>query len=224
MPRRPDPTAADALTSAVSVALIAGAVWTALFGPTGDVPLHFGMDGRPDRWGDRNAVALLLGGLGLLNGVVGALTSLARGRSQDAARRRALGMNQTVAALAFGGAGAFGAYMSLGGHAQADGAAPMAAASMLFLLIGAFLGRTGQNPAVGVRTPWTYKSRLAWERSNRLAGRAFFWIGLIGLAASPFAPQPLGLQLTVGAVLLSALAAVIESWRVWRTDPDRQPF
>ena len=28
----------------------------------------------------------------------------------------------------------------------------------------------------------------------------------------------------VGAVLAAPLLSVIESWRVWRSDPDRQPF
>ena len=27
-----------------------------------------------------------------------------------------------------------------------------------------------------------------------------------------------------GAVVVAAFLAVVESWRVWRTDPDRQPF
>lgn len=224
MTARHEPNALDAMTSAVSVALIGGAAWIALFGPTGDLPVHFGIDGQPDRWGDRYEVAALIGGLGLLNAVVGTLTSLARRRSPDPARQRALGVNQLVTAVAMGGTGVFGATISLGDVGQIGGPWPMAGLALLFLAIGAFMGRVGANPVLGVRTPWSYKSRLAWERSNRLAGRAFFWLGLIGLIAAPFAPQPLGLQLLMGGVLLSALAAVIESWRVWRADPDRQPF
>ncbi|RZJ18771.1 MAG: DUF1648 domain-containing protein [Brevundimonas sp.] len=224
MTERHDPTAADALSSAVSVALIAGGVWIALAGPTGEVPVHFGIDGQADRWASRYELAALIGGLGLLNGVIGTFTSLARRRSDDPARRRSLGVNQVVTAVAMGGVGAFGAATSLGAVDSLGGAAPMAGLALLFLAIGAFLGRVGANPVVGVRTPWSYKSRLAWERSNRLAGRCFFWLGLAGLIASPVAPQPLGLQLLIGGVLLSALWAVVESWRVWRTDPERQPF
>lgn len=221
---RHESNAMDALTLAVSVALIGGAAWIALFGPTSALPVHFGIDGRPDRWGDRYEVAALIGGLGLLNAIVGTLTSLARRRSPDPARRRQLGVNQLVTAVAMGGTGVFGATMSLGAAGEIAAPAPMAGLALLFLAIGAFMGRVGANPAVGVRTPWSYKSRLAWERSNRLAGRCFFWLGLVGLIASPFAPQPLGLQILMGGVLLSALAAVVESWRVWRTDPERQPF
>jgi uncharacterized membrane protein len=77
---------------------------------------------------------------------------------------------------------------------------------------------------VGVRTPWTYKSRLAWDRSNRLAGRLLFLIGLAGLVSAPWAVQPLALIALIVAILVAAVWSVIESWRVWRTDPDRQPF
>jgi uncharacterized membrane protein len=90
--------------------------------------------------------------------------------------------------------------------------------------VGAFLGRVGPNVAVGVRTPWTFKSRLAWEKSNRLAGRLFSLLGLIGIVAAPFAPQPAGMMTLIGGVSVAALWSVLESWRVWRADPDRQPF
>ena len=96
--------------------------------------------------------------------------------------------------------------------------------SLLFAVLGAFMGRVAPNPIVGVRTPWAYKSRLAWDRSNRLAGRLFFWLGLLGLITAPLAPQPLGFSLLIVGVLIAAGWSVFESWRVWRTDADRQPF
>ena len=55
-------------------------------------------------------------------------------------------------------------------------------------------------------------------------GGEVFLLGLGGLVTAPFAPQPLGLQVLIGGVLIAAAWAVFESWRVWRADPDRQPF
>ncbi|MNS80009.1 hypothetical protein D3C72_1136760 [compost metagenome] len=112
------------------------------------------------------------------------------------------------------------------GASQAAPSLTMSAAlmSLLFAVMGAFMGRVAPNPIVGVRTPWAYKSRLAWDRSNRLAGRLFFWLGLLGLITAPLAPQPLGFSLLIVGVLIAAGWSVFESWRVWRADPDRQPF
>ena len=89
------------------------------------------------------------------------------------------------------------------------------------LTFGALLGKTSPNALVGVRTPWTFSSPLAWEKANRLAGRLFFWGGVAGGLAMPFAPQPAGFKaVTLGALAVAAVA-VFESWRVWRGDPDR---
>lgn len=217
-------TLLDALTGVAVVGLLSLAAWVALAGPEGALPVHFNASGQADRWGDRNEVALLIGAMALLGGVVSGLIGLAVARTDDPSRRRGLMTGQAVGLLAVVGSALFCAYLSLNGAAELQPALPMALISLLFVAIGATAGRIGPNPVVGVRTPWNYKSRLAWDRSNRLAGRLFFWIGLIGLAASPFAPQPMGMMVVVGAVVVAAGLSVFESWRVWRDDPERQPF
>lgn len=216
-------TLLDALTGAAVVGGLAVAAWIGLEGPTGPIPVHFGLDGQPDRWGDRNEVALTLGGLTLLLGAVAALCGAYAKQAADRGRRQGLIAGQAVTTLTMVISGAMIAGLALSG-ATPPPAVHMAGLSLLFACIGAFLGRVGPNAGVGLRTPWTFKSRLAWDRSNRLAGRLFFLIGLAGLAAAPFAPQPLGLQAVLAAVVLAAVWSVVESWRVWRTDPDRQPF
>lgn len=214
----------DGLTGVAAVGLISFGAWVALAGPQGPLPVHYDAAGQVDRWGGRIEVGALLAGLGLLAAVAGGLTGLAVTRSDDKARRRGLMTAQAVTLIATVGAGIMIAVLSLSGAPQLQPAWPMALVSLLMAAIGATAGRVGPNPVVGVRTPWTYKSRLAWDRSNRLAGRLFFWLGLIGLAAAPFAPQPLGFYALIAAILIAAVLSVFESWRVWRDDPERQPF
>ena len=93
--------------------------------------------------------------------------------------------------------------------------------ALIMLATGVFLGKTGPNPFVGVRTFWSLRSRLALDRSNRLLGRLWFWLGLAGLAAAPLAPEPLGTMALIILIMGTVAAAVVESWRVWRSDPDR---
>jgi uncharacterized membrane protein len=93
--------------------------------------------------------------------------------------------------------------------------------ALVYVVAGAFVGKTSPGPFAGVRTYWSLRSRLAWDKSNRLAGRLMFWGGLVALAASPFAPQPLGVQALIAWILATCAAAVFESWRVWRSDPER---
>ena len=217
-------TLLDSLTGVCAVGLISFGVWVALAGPQGPLPVHYDAAGQVDRWGGRIEVGALLAGLGLLTAVAGGLIGLAVARADDKARRRGLMTAQAVTLIATVGAGGMAAALSLSGAPQLQPAWPMALVSLLMAAVGATMGRVGPNPVVGVRTPWTYKSRLAWDRSNRLAGRLFFWLGLIGLAAAPFAPQPLGLYALIAAILIAALLTVVERLRVWRDDPERQPF
>lgn len=213
----------DAASIAMVAAVVALALWVANHGPTGPIPVHYDLSGQADGWAPRSQVGWMLGGLAAVIGVAMAGLSLYARRAGDDARRRSLRMGQLVGLLSFAGVTGMVAAPLLSSGAPSPGA-QMAAMAALFLAIGAFLGRVGPNVAVGVRTPWNYKSRLAWERSNRLAGRLFFLLGLAGLVASPVAPQPLGFTVLLVAVLLAAAASVFESWRVWRDDPDRQPF
>ncbi len=210
----------------VGLSLLVGGlgVWTIFAGPTELLPIHYNASGQADDWGTREVVGGVLVGLALLSLLLGGGMALAAGRAEDPARRRALRYAQLVVILSIPLVSLLVASASLTGTTDIRGALPIALMSLVFLLLGAFLGRVGANPFVGVRTPWAFKSRLAWERSNRLAGRLFFIIGLTGLLTAPFAPQPLGLYAILAAISVAAVWSVVESWRVWRTDPDRQPF
>jgi uncharacterized membrane protein len=218
------PSASDRATVVVTLLIVGAGVWIFLAGPTELMPYHFGPDGQADAWAGREAIGAGLVGLGLLTGLIAGGMGAAARRAEDPARTRALRSGQLLVLICLLGASLFAGVSSVSGLTSMSAALPMAAMSVFFLLIGAVLGRVGPNPVAGVRTPWSYKSRLAWDRSNRLAGRLLFLIGLTGLAAAPIVPQPLGYQLLIGAVVVAALLSVIESWRVWRADPDRQPF
>lgn len=222
-PRR-SPSALNLATVALSLMVGALGVWTIFAGPTELLPIHWNASGQADDWGTRELVGGALTGLALLTLLLGGGMALAAGRADDPARRRALRYAQLVVVLTIPLVSLLIASASLSGTTDIAGAVPVALISLVILLLGSFLGRVGANPFVGVRTPWAFKSRLAWERSNRLAGRLFFVIGLAGLLTAPFAPRPLGLYAILGGIGIAAIWAVVESWRVWRTDPDRQPF
>jgi uncharacterized membrane protein len=203
------------------------AAWTWRFGPTGPIPMHFDLSGHVNRWGDRTEAALVMGGLTLVLSLCYVMmAAMVRGQPQDAPTRRSLRIGRIIIMAVGALIGGLFTYMTFGGFTpEAGNAAPArllpSLLALIFLVVGALLGKTSPNPFVGVRTYWSMKSRLAWDKSNRLAGRLFFWIGLLGLAASLVAPPaPVSAALIV-AIIVAAAASIIESWRVWRSDPDR---
>jgi uncharacterized membrane protein len=215
----------DYAAGGVILAQAALALAIAQFGKTGPLPMHFGLNGEVNRWGDRNELAAIAGALTAFNALVYlALPALTRGRDE---RNGGLGLTYARAAvlaasslvIALLSATGFGLVGEGGGGTTAR--MIMAFTALITFALGALIGKAGPNPFVGVRTFWTLRSRLAWDRSNRLLGRLWFWLGLVGLIAAPLAPQPGGIMTMIGLTLASAAAATVESWRVWRSDPER---
>jgi len=106
-------------------------------------------------------------------------------------------------------------------------APPLVLGGMLVLmwaiiaLKGAGVGKLKPGSAVGLRVSWTMQSRVAWDRAHRALGRVLFWGGLIGLATCLVVPPFTSMALWFGTVAFAVAAALMESWRTWRLDPDR---
>jgi len=209
--------------AAIGQAALGVYVWT--FGSTAQIPMHFDISGEVDRWGDRTEAALVIGGMAAVSLITGLLLEAnARRPEADDARRRGLGIARSIAISAPCLVSAMMAGLALSQNPTALGGLHfvLTAVCALMVVIGAIMGKVAPNAFVGVRTPWSLNSKLAWEKSNRLAGRLFFWFGLVGVFLAPTAPQPLGMQVFVGAVVAIATVTVFESWRVWRADPERR--
>ncbi len=51
---------------------------------------------------------------------------------------------------------------------------PLVTIGFILLLIGNYIPKTHQNFTIGIRTPWTLKNAVNWNKVNRLAG--WLWI------------------------------------------------
>ena len=220
----------DLASIGVVAAMAATAAYTALYGPTGPVPVHMDITGTVDRWGTRGEVALVMALMTALTAGVAVYCAVLKRdrRTADQAARSPRGFmaGRILGLLVPAGVMTLITAMTFGGLQPGESQAPMARVmmgglSLVFVFIGALLGKTAPNAFVGLRTYWSLTSRLSWDKSNRLAGRLLFWIGLLGLAATPFIAPEIGMPLLMSAVILAAFVSIYESWRVWRLDPDR---
>ncbi len=91
----------------------------------------------------------------------------------------------------------------------------------IIALKGAGIGKLKPGSAMGLCVPWTIQSRLAWDKGHRTLGRVLFWGGLLGLSASLVVAPPTTIVMWIGTVALAVTAALFESWRTWRLDPER---
>ncbi|WP_291843674.1 SdpI family protein [Maricaulis sp.] len=215
-----------------SAALIAPALLLAAlgwFGTDGEtrIPVHWGVDGQPDRYGGRAEAFLLLPAVMIgLSAVFAVLPAIdPRGRNLERSRvvLNTAWLGALVLLLAL--QAAFVA-LGLGWIAnEGVGFVPMltlAAVGALFVLLGNVLGKARPNWFVGVRTPWTLSSDLAWDKTHRLTGRLMVLAGLAILVSIWFVPPERQVFLVLVLALTPAVVGMVYSYLVWRSDPDRQ--
>ena len=200
--------------------------------PEGDrIPLHFGPDGQPDRFGDRAEALTLLWLLpGIMAGVslIMAIAPLLDPRRDNVriGRRAYLAVWVAVSTvMLFVHAGtAYAMVNSTSPSFETTGIVRwiIAACALLFIIMGNYLPKTRSSFVFGIRTPWTLSSDLSWDKTHRLASRVYLLAGLLGVAAALLLPpEPVTIGL-FAALIASTLGLVIYSWHVWKHDPARE--
>ncbi len=223
------------IASFAAVAVSIGAwIWLAITLPAdaGQLPVHWGISGVADRFARRDEALLMFGllpGAAIFVALLLSLFTYIEPLRENLVRsRRAyltawIGVEAMLALVAVGvalvtaqSAGVATPNVDLFVRAMVAGAA------VLLMFVGDALPKTRPNFFLGVRTPWTLTSDLAWERTHRLAGRLVVLVGVWGVIAA-FVLDGAALAFALSAPLIGvALLACVYSYFVWRNDPDRR--
>ena len=215
------------LLSLLPLAVIFGlGVWGYLGAdPAGRYPMHWGLDGRPDRYAGRTEAFLTLPTIALvLSGLMIAAPSLdPRGDNLRRSSRAVLtGWLGVLGFLTLVQAGL--TLTALGFWSKDDHLLDrlvIGGAAMLLAVLGDVFGKLRPNWIVGVRTPWTLSSDFVWERTHRVAGRVLVAVGLLGAVAAFVLPLAWAAGGVTAGVLGAAAAACIHSYLLWRRAPDK---
>jgi len=196
--------------------LIAGSLLTAaLIYPAAPemIPTHWNLSGEPDAWSDKvfglAIIPAIIIAAALLFGML-----LRRYGSGDIRTRRSAGW---FIFLVLGLLYAIQLYQAL--TILAHPVDPLLFFPVLFALlslgISILLPRiSSPNPVFGIRTPWTMKSPIVWERTHQAGARTFrIAAGLTLLGA--FFPDHLFLFI-IAPVLLATAWLVIVSYREYQ--------
>jgi uncharacterized membrane protein len=204
------------IATVFALAVIAALAWQRL--PPGSLlPTHWGADGRPDRYvsAGRALFAPVIGTafIGVLFSVLPRIEPMQRNLEQSAALYRT----------------AWGGILALLGFTQMAIAAPafgvhipdkwsLAAAGLLFLVIGNMLPKSRPGFFVGIRTPWTLTDPDNWIATHRLGAVTMIVAGMLLILAA-FLPlkEQLALRITWLAVAVAVLPPIVYSWWFWRS-------
>jgi uncharacterized membrane protein len=219
----------DIVTIVLVTAQAALAVFIWRNGPSGRIAVHFDLFGHPDGWADRGMVAAIVAATAVATLAVSALIRFApTGQAIERGSRRTASLAR---GLLLGAAAVLTAIIASLVFNPASGLSQsrltLSLVWVLLIVIGAVLGKTTPNAFIGVRIYWTLRSRLAWDKANRLLGRIMFIGGLIGVLSMPFVDLDHDTVFVLAGLLIvcigGGILAIFESWRVWRVDPERIP-
>ncbi len=212
------------LSVAVVAAMLVLAAWAwAQLPADAQVPVHWGVDGRPDGFADKTVGLFLLPGIAALIAILLAVIPSIEPRRANLERSgKPYGATWIGVMLLLGVIHVLAVGVALGAELDVT-RIMLVAAGALFVVIGNYLPKTRPNYLLGIRTPWTLTSDLSWTRTHRVGGRLFMLEGAI-LVASGLLDVGSGalLGLIIGGLALIVGIMFAYSYVVWKDDPARR--
>ncbi len=213
-----------ALVIVVTVlAMIGVSAWAWGQVPDGaQIPIHWGLDGKPNGYGPKWLALLLMPALGLVLGAVFLMIPRFDPRRDHLVASTRAWIWITGAAMVMLLVVQVGTVAAVLGAAIDMGKWIGVGMGALFVVIGNFLGKTRSNWFVGIRTPWTMSSERSWTLTHRLGGRLFVLIGLLSVVLGLTANAEIVFWAIFPGLGVAVIAMVVYSYIVWRDDPERR--
>ena len=186
------------------------------------IPVHWGINGQPDRYGGKAEALLLAPGIGVAFCLLFSVIPFIEPRRKNLLQSGGVFATIWVAMLVFLGALHAVLVANALGYSVDIGTIVPIGVGGLFVVIGYALRGVRSNFLMGIRTPWTLSSERAWEKTHRAGGIGFMILGF-AFFFFPLLPRSGAsvVALVVAAVAMSA-GLVVYSYIVWRNDPNKQ--
>ena len=185
------------------------------------VPIHWGLDGRPDGWSTplvATVVApVILAGLGLLFTV---LPRIDPRRESYIRHQRAYWQLVNGILIAVAGVQLLVVGSGLGWNVNVGMGVALLVGG-LFVYLGILLPRMEANWFVGIRTPWTLSSDRVWRETHRVGAGGFIVLGLLVMALGVIQTAWL-LYVTLAFGLLWGGGIMWYSWKLWKREREGQ--
>ncbi len=91
---------------------------------------------------------------------------------------------------------------------------------LLFAVLGNYFPVLKQNIYIGIKTPWTLKSEMVWDKTHRLAGRYWFFGGLIIVVSSLFLDHSMTVTVLLVVTTVIAIVPIVYSYMSYKKTVD----
>ena len=174
------------------------------------VPMHWGFNGQPDRYGSRWEALLFVPIMLLVMSVVFGLVGLVSGNRLKINATK--GINIVAAAVVLFMLVIHKLLLSQD-HAAIPNLIPFLLSGLLVVLGFAMKG-VEPNPFIGIRVPWTMNSPMVWRLTHDRASRLWMFAGAVGLIFSLAGGNTLA---PIIIFVFSILYPLFDSYRISKT-------
>lgn len=187
--------------------------------PSGiEIPVHWNIDGEPDRYGSVYEAMLVGPAVMLLILTVMSVLKYIEPRQENLKKsdtaRGWIALATVLLMLIITAAN----YFIIQGYEVPMVRVVFSGIGFMFMILGNFFQKIRSNFFLGLRTPWTLSSDEVWRQTHRLAGRLFMVVGAV-LVPIAWVFSEDGLTYTMAFLVIPAtLIPVIYSWWLWKKE------
>jgi uncharacterized membrane protein len=210
--------------TALLIVLMAGISWSvwARIPADAQVPTHWGIDGKVDGYGSKSMALLVMPFVALGLTALFAVLSLVEPRQENLKKSRTGFLAIWLSLVAFLAVAHTSLALIALGYAVPVTTVALAGIGGLFIVMGLVMPGIRSNFFMGIRTPWTLSSDLAWTKAHQLAGKLFIASGVLVVLGAILLPPVAAFILVIALPMPAAIAPCVQSYFVWRNDPNRE--
>lgn len=180
------------------------------------VALHFGADGKPDRYGPKEELFTALGiitAVGMLCfGLIQWLPSIDPKKNLETSPKTlfkfALSLLVFMAIL--------NTYIIYSATHPTEGRLVFVLLGGLFTVLGNLMNSIKPNYFIGMRLPWTLENEANWRATHQLASRLWFAGGILMSITSLILPMQWVVGVFIGMAIILSLIPAVFSYRYYK--------
>lgn len=85
---------------------------------------------------------------------------------------------------------------------------------VLFVFLGNMMPKFKSNFFIGIKNPWTLSNSDVWNKTHRLSGILFFWLGVLTILTCFWIPESISFWIFMSVLLIVCLVPSIMSY-IW---------
>ncbi len=179
-----------------------------------NVPIHFDISGKVDRWGNKSELIFLMLFLSIISILVSLLVQNDPKKDNQQLNKNNIRKILMCIAL-FLAVVQFDIISSaLSSGTTFNSNLLISSVFFLFAFIGNFSQNLRPNYWVGIRTPWTLENEEVWRQTHRICSKFMFWGGIGGGILSFFLPSEWSVIILLLGVTILVLGVFFLSYSI----------